>query len=175
MFLKIDSITRRTPFPNHRLLWASSPAFNRYYEGAKTASVRFLTSLFARIGYPDVSQWFAYAGCETPPTYPGLGRPVALLLVSFRQGDSRLSHVPVKPSLHLLYSKTPDGLLHSPLSCFQYCSRLNNSENSINNTLSRLNRTAFALAVYASCRHLCLLCKTRFRLMANLCRSGLVT
>ena len=114
VFLKIDSITRRTPFPNHRLLWASSPAFNRYYEGAKTASVRFLTSLFARIGYPDVSHYFAYAGCETPPTYPGIGRPVALFLVSSRQGNRRLSHVPVKPYIHLPCSPTPDRTWHLP-------------------------------------------------------------
>ncbi len=107
-------MTRRTPFPNHRFLGTSSPAFKRYYEGAKTASVRFLTSLFARIGYPDVSQCFAYTGCETPPAYLGLGRPVALLLVSFRRGNRRLSHVPVKPALHLLCCHTPGGPWHLP-------------------------------------------------------------
>lgn len=86
VFLKTDSLTRRTPFPTHRLLGERSPAFKRYYEGAKTAFAYFLTSLIARIGYPDVSQCFAYTGCETPPAYLGLGRPVALLLVSFRSG-----------------------------------------------------------------------------------------
>ena len=79
-----------------------------------------------------MSQYFAYTGCETPPAYLGLGRPVALLLVSFRRGNRRLSHVPVKPALHLLYSQTPDGPWHLPLlSCFGFCSRYNNSENSI--------------------------------------------
>ena len=173
MFLKIDSITRRSPFPTHRFLWGSSPAFNRYYEGAKTASVRLLTSLYARIGYPVVSQYFAYAGCETPPAYPGLGQPVAQLLVSFRQGNSRLSHVPVKPSLHLPCSQTPNGSWHLPLSCFGCCSRGSNYENSISIKITRLNHTAFVIAVYASCQHLCRLRKTRFRLMANLYRTGL--
>jgi len=114
VFLKTDSLTRRSPFPTHRFLGVSSPAFLRYYEGAKTASAHFLTSLFARIGYPVVSHCFAYAGCETPPTYPDLGQPVALLLVSSRQGSRRLSHVPVKPALHLPCSPTPDRPLHWP-------------------------------------------------------------
>ena len=34
---------------------------------------------------------------------------------------------------------------------------------------------ALVLAVYASCLHLCKLCKTRFRLMVSLFRIGLVT
>jgi hypothetical protein len=175
VFLKTDSITRRSPFPTYRLLGASSPVFNRYYEGAKTASVHFLTSLLARIGYPDVSQWFAYAGCETPPSYLGLGRPVALLLVSFRRGNSRLSHVPVKPTLHLPCSQTPDGPWHSPLHALGSVPVDTTTKTPSIVCLTRLIHTAFVITVYASCRHLCLLCKTRFRLMVYLCRSGLVT
>ena len=147
MFLKIDSITRLTPFPTLRLLGQRSPVFDRYYEVAKTASARFLTSLFARIGYPDLSQCFAYAGFETPPTYPDLGQPVALILVFYDQGNRRLSHVPVKPALHLPCSQTPDGLLHLPLACFQYCSRFKHNENSIG-----LNRTNEALS-HSFCNH----------------------
>ena len=175
VFLKTDSITRRTPFPTYWLLWASSPAFNRYYEGAKTASARFLTSLLARIGYPDVSQCFAYTGCETPPAYLGLGRPVALLLVSFRRGNSRLSHVPVKPYLHLPCSQTPDGLSHLPLRASSAVPVDTTTKTPSFIRLTRLIHTAFAIAVYASCGYLYPLCKTRFRLMANLYRTGLVT
>ena len=40
---------------------------------------------------------------------------------------------------------------------------------------SRLNHTAFALAVYASCRGFPATSKTRFRLVANLYRVGLTT
>jgi hypothetical protein len=40
---------------------------------------------------------------------------------------------------------------------------------------SRLNHTAFALAVYASCRGFPTTSKTRFRLVANLYRVGLTT
>ena len=41
--------------------------------------------------------------------------------------------------------------------------------------ISRLNHTASALAVYASCRGFPSTSKTRFRLVANLYRVGLVT
>lgn len=41
--------------------------------------------------------------------------------------------------------------------------------------ISRLNHTAFALAVYASCRGFPTTSKTRFRLVANLYRVGLIT
>ena len=41
--------------------------------------------------------------------------------------------------------------------------------------ISRLNNTAFALAVYASCRSFLTTSKTRFRLVANLYRVGLAT
>jgi hypothetical protein len=41
--------------------------------------------------------------------------------------------------------------------------------------ISRLNHTAFALAVYASCRSFPTTSKTRFRLAANLFRVGLIT
>ena len=61
-----------------------------------------------------MSRYFAYTGGETPPVYLGLGQPVALLLVSFRRGNRRLSHVPVKPALHLPCSQTPDESLHLP-------------------------------------------------------------
>lgn len=175
VFLKTDSITRCTPFPNHRPLWASSPAFNRYYEGTKTASVCFLISLFARFGYPDVSQCFAYTGCETLPAYLGLGRPVALLLVSFRQGNSRPSHVPVKPSLHLPCSQTPDGPWHLPCRALGAAPALLTAKTPSTYILTRLYHTAFVITVYASCRRFCLLCKTRFRLMVNLYRTGLPT
>ncbi len=41
--------------------------------------------------------------------------------------------------------------------------------------ISRLNHTAFALAVYASCRGFPTTSKTRFRLVADLYRVGLIT
>jgi hypothetical protein len=41
--------------------------------------------------------------------------------------------------------------------------------------ISRLNHTAFAIAVYASCRGFPTTSKTRFRLAANLYRVGLFT
>ncbi len=131
MFLKTDSLTRRTPFPTHRLLGESSPAFNRYYEGAKTASAYFLTSLIARIGYPVVSQCFAYAGCETPPTYLGLGRPVALLLVSSRSGKQEALPCSRETRFTSALLSDPGWILALALSCFGCCSRGSNYENSI--------------------------------------------
>jgi hypothetical protein len=41
--------------------------------------------------------------------------------------------------------------------------------------LSRLNSIPLTVAVYASCQHLCRLRKTRFRWVANPCRTGLNT
>jgi len=175
VFLKIDSITRHSPFPTRWLLGVSSPVFNRYYEGAKTASVHLLTSLFARIRYPEVSQWFAYTGCETPPVYQGLGRPDALFLVSSLQGNRRLSHVPVKPALHLPCSQTPDGPWHLPCRALGIAPTMLTVKAPSTYILTRLYHTAFVITVYASCRHYYLLCKTCFRLMVNLYRTGLLT
>ena len=175
MFLKIDSITRRTPFPNHRLLWASSPAFNRYYEGTKTASAHFLASLFARIRYPDVSQWFAYTGCETPPVYQGLGRPVALILVSFRAGKQEALPCSRETRFTSALLSDPGRTLTLAFSCFGFCSRYNNSENSI------IIRPYEALS-HSFCNHclrfmqaFLLTMQDSFPAVGLLCRTGLVT
>ena len=123
-----------------------------------------------------MSRYFAYTGGETPPVYLGLGQPVALLLVSFRRGNRRLSHVPVKPALHLPCSPTPDGPWHWPnfhASGSAHAFSTAKAPSII--TLTRLNHTAFVITVYASCKYFYLLRKTRFRLMAYLCRTGLVT
>jgi hypothetical protein len=123
-----------------------------------------------------MSQCFAYAGGETLPAYPGLGQPVALLLVSFRAGKQEaLPCSRETRSTFALLSDPGQTLALAVFSCFRFCSRLVNSESSVVKVLTRLYHTAFVITIYASCRHFYLLCKTRFRLMANLYRTGLVT
>jgi len=77
-------------------------------------------------------------------------------------------HLPCSLTPDRLYSLTAYGnKVLSP----QFGKRRPVSQNSI----SELNCTAFAPAVYASCPHYCELCKTRSRWMVSPYRAGLFT
>jgi hypothetical protein len=70
---------------------------------------------------------------------------------------------------------TGSHFLHGMPTQFRCCPRYSDNEGSPAMPISRLNHTAFALAVYASCRGFPTTSKTRFQLAANLCRMGLFT
>ncbi len=96
---------------------------------------------------------------------PGLGvvlsgSPVAGLL---SQGRFRFSQVPREP--HCAFALLSDpGRTSTPSHCgASVLPPLTKRRRLRRRFISRLNHTALALAVYASCRHHWRLCKTRFR------------
>jgi len=80
------------------------------------------------------------------------------------------------PLSHLPCSRTPAGPPHQVITTLRCCPCIVNCKDSRALLLSRLNRTAFAIAVYASWvgspQHAR---KTRFWLLTGLCQIGLAT
>ena len=70
---------------------------------------------------------------------------------------------PGNPIVPMPCSQTPAGPLRFAISALRCCPRCSDCEGSNHIIISRLNHTACALAVYASCRHHWRLRKTRFR------------
>ncbi len=79
---------------------------------------------------------------------PGVGHPA--LLPASASGDGRVSQVPRDPSCALALFSDPGGTDHArPLRRVGMVPAFDKTEDS-REKLSRLNRTAWALAVYAS-------------------------
>ena len=70
---------------------------------------------------------------------------------------------PGNPNVPLPCSQTPAGPRRLAFAALRCCSRCSDDESSNHFLISRLYDTALALAVYASCRPLGRLRKTRFR------------
>ena len=100
------------------------------------------------------------------PGFPGAG-------INF-SGRRRASQVPGEPPCVHALLFDPGGTDRSrPYSPARAAFRHLKNVGSRNAVISRLNHTACTLAVYASPRRRRLRRKTRFRLVANLCRAGL--
>ena len=85
------------------------------------------------------------------------------------QGHLRFSQVSCEPLVHLPCSQTPAGpRRQADCGVSVLPSRQRKTKAPAMSALSELNHTAFALAVYASCRPLGRRRKTRFRWLANL-------
>ena len=90
-------------------------------------------------------------------------------------GDVRLSQVPMETSASLPCSQTPAVMptTHRTNAAALLLPLRLTTKASAKRNISGLNNTAFPLPVYASCRPLDRLRKTRFRLLVKLCRVGL--
>jgi len=177
MFLNNDSVIVRFP----SLLPGSgrprSPAFYRYYESAKTSARASPAAPLVTLSPDDPG----LAGEFAPE-----GEPAALLQAWMCLDRLHPSGVcpkdacgsPMFPgnplcSCRALRPRSDLGAL--PLTALRCGPRRSDSEGSNYIRISRLNHTASALAVYASCRHCWRLRKTRFRMVASLSRVGLIT
>ncbi len=65
------SVVPTSSFANHRLLWVSYPAFNRYYEDAKTASVHLSAFAFRSAPITPLAFSFLAATGEKRARGPG--------------------------------------------------------------------------------------------------------
>lgn len=175
MFPSYGSLPRPSPSLLPGSVGTRSPAFHRYYGTAKT------TGLLGRCSVCHVAS--PYLGLISFFRSPGRGnrRPdtrvlltgVTLCLpVCFTRGHLRFSQVPCEPLVHLPCSQTPVGPPRQAMAAFRCCPRQQDGKDSSHTVLSRLYHTAFALAVYASCRPFERRRKTRFRWVANPCRMG---
>jgi hypothetical protein len=148
------------------------PAFYRYYAGAKTPST--LPSGFVSFAF----------GTRRLPASGGFGSPMFPDVPLVHLPCSQTSAEPPRQASLVL----DGGFPFSTLSVvervhisFLTCVHRFDAVPAIPTTrtpampISRLYHTAFALAVYASCRGFPTTSKTRFRLVANLYRMGLVT
>src|SRR5688572_6437094 len=176
MFLNNSSMTRPPP----SLLPGSDgtrwPAFNRYYEAATT------TRLVLR-----------HSVCSVVPQYLGSISSFRSSSRGNRRADARVLFnrchplalrclVPRTPSVLPSSLRTPrasallsdSGRASTPGSCQRFGVALaqDEVEGPSDPGLSKLNHTAFALAVYASCRPLGRRRKTRFRWLAKPFRVG---
>jgi len=125
--------------------------------------------------YREGAPAFAPTGGRTPDACgPG---PLGSRRPSRRSshGDHGASQVPGRTLARLPILLGPRGDLGArPISALRCCLRCLDCVRLSRAGLSRLNRSAIALAVYASqCKVTLAPRKTRFRLVANLCRAGL--
>jgi len=177
MFPKYNSLIRYPPSLLSGFLGADFPPFYQYYEDTKTAFALLLPFSFLRYRYRYdtdlfLSLYLVSIFTKYCPVYWGRVWPFFTL---FRTETLASPKFPGNPLVHLLCYPTPTVpklLAINEASVLSLIFRLQRLRWL---PISELNHTAFALAVYTSCHHLWWLCKTRFRLVANLYRIGLVT
>jgi len=177
MFLNDGSISRPPPSLLPGSVRLRSPAFSRYYEAAKT-TVLILRHFVCSV----VPQYLGSISCFRSSSR-GNRRANARVLFDrchplpsgvFSQGRLRFSQVPCEPLMHLPCSQTPAGPpRQANCGVSVLPSHKQTSKAPTITGLSKLNHTAFALTVYASCRPLGRRRKTRFRSLAKLFRTGL--
>ncbi len=153
------------------------PAFIRYYEDAKTSLVHPAGFGFPRLAVPLATRLFLSApGRQIDPAAWrfSLGpRPVSLTLC----GDFGISQVPREPPrAFALLSDPGRTLTPGHVSAPGCCSRHINNESSqrhdpFRGSITRLLHSLSTLRAAVTLR----LRKTRFRLVAGLCRAGLAT
>ena len=154
-----------------------SPSFLRYYEPAKTP-LRLSERSVCCVASDTLGWLSSFAPCGGIARH----RKARMLLGRYhpfrRLSPRTLSGLPCSLgtpvcSCRALRPRSDLGAwLFTALRC---CPRWSDDEGSNIIIISMLNHTASALAVYASCRHLWRLRKTRFRAAANLFRVGLAT
>ena len=121
---------------------------------------------------PWLTSSFARRCREVAAATPGCWSTDFTLFRSSSQGRVRSSQVPCQPFVPMPCSQTPVGPPHLALSVFRFCPPVCRPGRPQRFILSRLNHTACALTVYASCRPLGRRRKTRFRWRAKPCRMG---
>jgi len=132
------------------------PAFNRYYEGAKTSHALSSSSVsFAlRYHFPRASGCFAPMNASSSPsTGLELVEPVCSIR-HFGGGGYGISQVPREPQCASALLSDPGRIVSTkPLQCYDVAPAVLTTKAPTTIIVSRLYNTAFALAVYASCRH----------------------
>jgi hypothetical protein len=174
VFPNSGSITRSSPSLLTGFPGAGFPAFNRYYERTKTSGSRLVklapydTSLglhrFVSLLQAQCSSGAQYCnarGYLYRQPLPGLFSRRRNLDLPGSQ-DTLVYICPALGPRTDLYAR--------PLERFGAAPAITSTKAPSIILISRLNHTAFVPAVYASCRHLCRLRKTRFRLVVNLYR-----
>ncbi len=127
------------------------PPLRRYYETLRLPPVLLAALRCLRLAIPPIASDLC---SQRPPTrgrgHRGVGVPVSR--AGMFDGDERVSQVPRDPSCALALLSDPGGTEHvRPLRRVGAVPAADKSEDS-RNDLSRLNHTAWTLAVYASPR-----------------------
>jgi hypothetical protein len=148
------SVTRPLPSLLAGFLGFGFPTFHRYYERAKTSRVHPARSVSFAWRYRSLRSGVSLSWMpDAPSTSLGLGLPDGPCR-RCRAEINGISQVPREPTVHLPCSQTPAG----PSSPSHYSESVLPPQPQRRRLLrpafvSRLYHTAFALAVYASCRH----------------------
>jgi len=147
------------PFPTHRLPWVGFPAFNRYYESAKTSEH---SSHFLSLSVSDTFSSFPLSLClpegllqdgEPVPATPGLGKPVNPIRPLLGRKCSDLPGSQETP-IYICHVLRPRSDIHArPLGRFSAAPANVTTKAPTTSVISRLNIMASVLTVYASCRH----------------------
>src|SRR4051794_37498593 len=146
MFPSNGFVTRR-PLPSAGSL-GMVPRPLRYYEALRLPSVRFAALRCLRWAIPPLRRWFAPR--DRRRAIGGSGELIFRFPAGNVGGDGRVSQVPRDPSCALALFSDPGGTGHArPLRRVGVVPAADKSEDS-RDDLSRLHRTAWALAVYAS-------------------------
>ena len=112
-----------SPLATHRLPRDGSPAFNRYYEGAKTSALLLAALIAFARQYPPLPRSFAHSGHGVASVALrqaqglrrlGVVKPVSPLLWRFSKGERRISQVPREPFRPFAPLSDPGLLAHSP-------------------------------------------------------------
>ncbi len=132
------------------------PPFCQYYEDTKTAFAHLLAFGFPRLGYRHDTTLFISLGMVVICTilrsdYLGRVNPLRPLFMRRREA------LPGFPEIllyicHAIIPRPNRCILPFPM--LWCCPRIADYEDFSVYEISRLNHTAFALAVYASCQHL---------------------
>ena len=169
-----SGLMARRPLPSAGSL-GSVPPLRRYYEALRLPAARPAALRCLRLAVSRSHPRFAPVAAGCAGRGPGVGHPVAPA-GTCREGDGA-SQVPGEPRVSVPCSPTPAGP-RAPGHCgaaTRPSVTLTTSAPAMM-SISGLNRTARSLAVYASQRRVTPAPrKTRFRLLARLCRAGLVT
>ena len=143
------------PFPTPRLPRLGSPAFQQYYETAKTPAAPHPHSVrHVALGYLGLASLsLRWTLSHRPPAWMLFRRWHPLRLWS--QGRKRVSHVPREPyCAFALFSDPGRTSAPRPYRRSGAAPAVQTTKAPATGSLSRLHHTALALAVYASCRHL---------------------
>ena len=170
-----------SPFPTRWLPWVGSPLFRRYYEDAKTAGCSSSRSSFSfERGLPPGLQFLLLASGFWSPS-----RCAWALVYRSRHTTSGSFSFWRKPVGSLMFPGNPlcvcpalrprSDLRAKPVVALRFCPRGQDYEgSSVDHYFEALSH-GFRTAPYASCRHRGRLRNVRFRLVASLCRVGIVS